>query len=150
MIFLFIGIILPLICLVSISYRGLLFYFATRDSCVKASKASSFTDAQARANAAFTRAMAGFSEISGTQSIQIVIKPLAGGNPVLRSAPLPQNSIDTNTQMYLIRETSVGRLNPLIAMTGGYMGLQIPGLTTGFPIRMKYESYVENPNGLTE
>lgn len=139
-----------MIVLSSITYRAMLLYFATRDSCIRAAKAPTFTDARARATLYFNRAVAGFSEISGTQNIVILIKPIPTGAPTQRSTPVPTGQINTTSNLYFIRETVTGRISPLVAMTGGFFGLSIPGLTTAFPINMRYDALVENPNGLTE
>lgn len=150
MIFLFVGIAVPLLILSSISYRAVLLYFACRDSCIRAAKAPTFSEARTRATASFNRSIAGFTEISGTQQIRIVIKPLTGTGSSVVSGPLPSNSINTSNNIYLIREFVNGTVSPLIAMKGGYFGLNIPGLTSTFNIALRYDALVENPDGLTE
>ncbi len=150
MIFLFIGIAIPLLILSSISYRAVLLYFACRDSCIRAAKAPTYSEAQTRALTSFNRSVAGFTEISGTQQIRIVIKPLNGSAASVVSGPLPRNSINTSTNIYLIRELVNGTVAPLIAMGGGYFGMNIPGLTSTFNLALRYDALVENPDGLTE
>lgn len=150
MIFLLVGIAIPLLILSSISYRALLLYFACRDSCVRASKAPTFSEAQTRATASFTRSIAAFTEISGTQTIRIVIKPLSGASATVVNGPLPAGTVNTTNNIYLIRELVNGTVSPLIAMRSGYFGMNIPGLTSTFNLAMRYDSLVENPDGLTE
>ncbi len=150
MIFLFVGIAVPMLILSSISYRAVLLYFACRDSCIRAAKAPTFSEAQTRATTSFNRSIAGFHEISGTQQIRIVIKPLTGTGSSVVNGPLPSNSVNTSNNVYLIRELVNGTVSPLIAMGGGYFGMNIPGLTSTFNVAMRYDALVENPDGLTE
>jgi hypothetical protein len=150
MIFLFVGVAIPLIVLSSITYRGLFLYFATRDSCIRAAKAPTYSEAQTRASASFTRSVAGFTEISGTQTLRIVIKPLAGGPSTVRTGPLALGSVNTSNNVYFIRELVNGTVAPLLGMNGKYFGLNIPGLTSSFNLSLRYDALVENPDGLTE
>ncbi len=148
MIFLFVGVAIPLICLASVTYRASLLYFACRNSCIKAAKAPTWTEAVTRANTTFNQSVAAFTEISGTQQIRILIKPISGSNPSTVSGPLARNSITSNN-LYFIRETCNGTVAPLFGM-GSYLGLQIPGLTSQFRLRLRYDALVENADGLTE
>lgn len=150
MIFLFVGIAIPLLILSSISYRALLLYFACRDSCVRASKAPTYSEAQTRATNFFNRNISGFTEISGTQTIRIVIKPLSGASATVVNGPLAAGTVNTTNNIYLIRELVNGTVSPLFAMRGRYFGLNIPGLTSTFNLALRYDSLVENPDGLTE
>lgn len=150
MIFLFVGIAVPLLILSSISYRALLLYFACRDSCIRAAKAPTFSEARTRATTYFNRSVAGFTEISGTQQLRIVIKPLNGAAASVVNGPLAPNTVSTSTNIYLIRELVNGTVSPLIAMRGGYFGLNIPGLTSTFNLALRYDALVENTDGLTE
>ncbi len=150
MIFLFVGIAIPLLIMSSISYRAVLLYFACRDSCIRAAKAPTFSEAQTRATTFFNRNIAGFTEITGTQQIRIVIKPLNGSATTVTTGPLAANSINTSNNIYLIRQLVDGTVAPLIAMGGGYFGMNIPGLTSRFGLALRYDALVENPDGLTE
>jgi hypothetical protein len=144
---LFIGIAIPMILIASCAYRGLLFYFAVRDSCYKAAKAPSFSQAQASATTTFNIEVAGWHGISGTETIFIMTKPLNGNPPTISSTKLPANTVNTNLNIYFIREIGNGSIQPLLS-TGAFMGLNIPGLSGPFPIQIKYDTYVENPSGL--
>lgn len=150
MIFLFVGVAIPLLVLSSITYRALFLYFACRDSCIRAAKAPTFTEAQTRASASFTRSVAGFNEISGTQNLRIVIKPLSGGALSVVTGPLAAGSVNTTNNVYFIRELVNGTVAPLVSMNGKYLGLNIPGLTASFNLSLRYDALVENPDGLTE
>ncbi|HEY9786733.1 MAG TPA: hypothetical protein V6D17_15125 [Candidatus Obscuribacterales bacterium] len=149
LILLILGIFIPLLIISSITYRVSLLWFATRDSCLKAAKAPTFTEANNRAQTNFNRNIAGFPGISGTATIQIMIKPLSGGPPTFSSTALPASSIDTNNNIYFIRETANGTLNPLVQMSS-YFGKSIPGLTGPFNVQTRFEALVESPNGLSQ
>lgn len=150
MIFLFVGLVIPMIVLCSITYRASIFYFAVRDSCIRAAKAPTFSEARTRANASFTRAVAAFSEISGTQQIRIVVKPLNGDPATIVDGPIPRARLNANDNLYLIRETATGTVAPLVAMNGGFFGMSIPGLTGTYPLTLRYDALVENTDGLSE
>jgi hypothetical protein len=141
------GIALPMILLASIGYRGLLFYFAVRDSCYKAAKAASFSSAQTIDATAFNTEVAAWHGIGGTETIFIVTKPLNGNAPSVSSTFLPAGSVNTNTNIYFIREIGNGTIQPLVS-AGSLLGLNIPGLSGPFPLQIKYDTYVENPSGL--
>jgi hypothetical protein len=144
---LFIGIAIPMILIASCGYRALLFYFAVRDSCYKAAKAPSFSQAQTSATTTFNTEVAAWNGISGTESIFIVTKPLNGNPPTISNTKLPANTVNTNLNIYFIREIGNGSIQPLVS-GGTYMGMTIPGLTGPFPLQIKYDTYVENPSGL--
>lgn len=149
MLFLFVGIAIPLLILCSITYRASLLYFACRDSCIRAAKAPTWTEAVSRAATSFNRNVSAFTEISGTHQIRIVIKPVNGTSPSLVTGPISQASLNKTDNLYFIRETVTGTVSPLIAM-GGYFGMNIPGLTAPFSLTVKADALVENPDGLTE
>lgn len=149
LILLFIGLFIPFVIMISITYRVSILWFATRDSCIKAAKAATFTDAQSRALSNFARNIAGFPYISGTPTVEIMSKPVAGGPPVFSSTKLAVGSVNTSDNLYFIRETVNGTISPLVTM-GSYFGTQIPGLTGPLNVTTRCEGYVENPNGLTE
>jgi hypothetical protein len=151
MIFLFVGVVIPMIILCSITYRASLLFFACRDACIRAAKAPTYTEAQTRAANAFTRSISAFSEITGTQQIRILVKPVNGSAASVVNGPISQASLNKNDNLYFIRLTAVGTVSPLIAMKGGYFGMMnVPGLTSQFNITFRYDTLVENPDGLTE
>ncbi|MBA3859876.1 MAG: hypothetical protein C0507_23450 [Cyanobacteria bacterium PR.3.49] len=150
MIFLFVGVAIPMLILCSITYRATLLFFAVRDSCIRAAKAPTYTEAQTRANNSFTRSIAAFSEITGTQQIRILVKPVNGSAASVVNGPIAQAALNKTDNLYFIREVATGTVSPLIAMKGGYFGMSIPGLTTAFNVTFRYDALVENPDGLTE
>ena len=149
MIFLFVGVAIPLIILASVTYRATLLYFAVRDSCIRAAKAPTWSEGVLRGTNAFNKTVSTFTEISGTPQIRILIKPINGSPSSTVSGPLARSSIDPSNNLYFITESVNGTVSPLIAM-GSYFGLQIPGLTAPFGLRLRFEALVENTDGLTE
>jgi hypothetical protein len=143
---LFVGIAFPLIIMASITYRYVMFYFDCRNSCLKAAKAPSFTQAQATALSIFSQDQQAWNGVSGTETINILIKPLAGGAPTISTTPLA--SVDTNNNVYFIQAVCDGQISPLVQF-GSWMGLNIPGLTGPYPVTVVVEFYAENPDGLT-
>jgi hypothetical protein len=148
MFLLFIGLLIPMMCYASSVYRMVFFYFAVRDSCNRAAKASTFTAAGTTANTVFTTDVAGWNDISGTQSIKILIKPIPSGPATFATSPLAQGTVNVTNNMYFIRETAVGSIHPLFG-PGSWLGISIPGFTGPLPLNIVVDAYVENPSGLT-
>lgn len=146
-----VGILIPMIVLASISYRISILWFATRDAALRAAKAQTFTQGQTNANARFATNVAAFSEISGTLQVRVMRKNL-NNNSIRQvlNGPINQGQLDTTNFIYFIRTDCNGDVAPLVAQTGKYFGLSIPGLTSRMNVRFFYEAYVENPNGLTQ
>ena len=145
--FLFVGFALPMICLASMLLRASFFYFAVRDTCYKAAKSQSFTQAQTNANAAWTADVAAWTGLSGTQTTQIVVQSLSTNNQTTSTVPLA--TVDTQNNLYFIKIIGTGTISPLVAMTAPPFGLNIPGLTAPYNLTMIDQKYAENPNGLT-
>jgi hypothetical protein len=143
---LFVGIGFPLIILASITYRYVMFYFDCRNSCLRAAKAPTFTQAQATALSIFSQDQQAWNGVTGTETINILIKPLAGGAPTISTTPLTK--IDADNNIYFIQAVCNGQINPLVQF-GSWMGLSIPGLTGPYPVNVVVEFYAENPDGLT-
>jgi hypothetical protein len=148
MFLLFIGLAIPMMCYASSVYRMLFFYFAVRDSCNRAAKASTFTLAKSTAATIFTTDTTAWHDVSGTQSIKIVIKPIPTGTATFSTTALAAGTVNTGSNMYFIRETAIGSVNPLFG-PGQWLGLSIPGFTGPLPLNIVVDAYVENPNGLT-
>ena len=148
MFLLFIGLAIPMMCYASSLYRTVFFYFAVRDACNRAAKASTFTLAQTTASTIFASDVLAWHHVSGTQSIKIMIKPIPSGAPTFSSTALAPGTVNTNSNMYFIRETAAGSISPLFG-PGQWLGLNIPGFTGPMPLNIIVDAYVENPNGLT-
>ncbi len=132
------------------AYRALLLHNATRDCCNQACKAANYTTAQTVASAQFNKDISPFSGISGTEQLVILIKPLAGGTATISTTKLSPNSVNPSSYVYFYKSIVTGQIAPLTWFTSGWMGLNIPGLTGPYSITITSESYVENPNGLTQ
>ena len=149
----FFGMLIPLIALATFGYRVSAIYFAVRDTCYKAGKSSTFStapdDAIDNAATAWANDTAAWNGISGTQQIFIVSQPIAGGAETVYSQKLPSPP-NTQTNMYFIRLIANCQIQPFFPSGGGWMGLNIPGLTATYPLVMNYQYYVENTAGLTQ
>jgi hypothetical protein len=145
----FIGLAIPLMCIACVLYRSLFFYFAVRDSCYMGAKAPTFSLAQSTAWTTFAKEVAAWNGITYSANPQILveIKPLAGGLPQIVSGPILQSQLNTTTNLYFIREIATGSINPIF-MGGSYLGMNIPGLSSPYPLTMTVDVYVENPTGL--
>lgn len=153
----FIGLLVPLIGLATFGYRIAMIYFATRDACYKAAISSTFGTVSssppgAVANAASTwnRDVAAWHGISGNETIYIVQHPINGSAETLYTAKLTAAQVNTQANMYFIRLIAQCNIQPFFPTPGGWQGMAVPGLTTQFPITMKYQTYVENTSGLTQ
>jgi len=148
----FFGLLVPLIGLATFGYRVAMIYFAVRDTCYKAAKSSTFTNAGLNAASVWTSDTSAWFGISAgsTEQIFIVTQPIAGGAETVQAVKLaaPPN---TQVNMYFIRLIANCQIAPFFPLNGWtYQGLNIPGLTTSFPVTMKYQYYVENTSGLTQ
>lgn len=147
-----VGMLFPLIALVTISYRVILLNNGVRDCCYQAALAQSFTEAQTKAASTLATDAAAFSGISiagGDPRVRIVVRELATGKETEYSAPLPVGSIQTQNFNYFIRVYVDATVDPLINMGTTGFWTNIPGLTG--PIQLKnmvYDSFAENPDGL--
>jgi hypothetical protein len=147
---LFIGIGLPMLVMASMFTRSFLLYQATIDSCKKASRAASFTEAKAKATAVFNENAAAWSGVSGTPDFAVLVKPLGAGASQVKTSPLPHDSIKVSENVYLARVVVQGQVEPLVRIGDTWQGMSIPGLTSPYPLEVNYVSYFENPSGLTD
>jgi|GEM_PF-517880 len=148
---LFVFLLLPLLIFVSLGYRGSFLYFAADAANKRAAKAPTYTEATIRAASALTTNLNGFTGISTTSPVIAVLeKPLSGGAPVIHTSKLAPGSVDTSKNIYFVMSRVEADLAPLVQFNGGFMGMNIPGLTGPFHLSVNTESYAENPSGLTE
>jgi len=147
----FIGLLFPLAIMASMGYRASIVYFATDAACRKASKAPSFTEAQTRAATTMTTDLASFSGISNVvPALSIKVKALSSGSYTTSTTVLPPGSVNTSQNIYFVILGVDADIDPLVHFAGGFMGLNIPGLTGPHTLHFTSQAYVENPNGLTE
>lgn len=147
-----IGMLFPLIGLITLSYRASVFYFAIRDSTYQAAKQQSFTEAKAKATQILTEDASKFTGIkvlSGFPETVIVVRPLSGSTQTESKTKLAANSVNTNNNVYFIRTYTKAELAPFVNMGYGGSGfINIPGLTQALPLNFSYQVYAENPPGL--
>lgn len=147
-----VGMLFPLIAIVTLSYRVILLYNGVRDCCYQAALQSSFTDAQIKATAVLTKDVAAFTGITvnaGEPRLRIVTKNLGTGAETESTSPLASGSVNPQQNNYFMRTYVTATVQPLINLgtTGFWNG--IPGLTGPIQLTdMVYQVYAENPNGL--
>lgn len=146
---LFVGIALPMLVLASMFTRTFLLYQATIDSCKRAARASSYTDANTKATDVFNQNAAAWNGVSGTPTFSVLVKPLNGNPTQVKTAPLPAGSVKISENVYLARVVVNGQVEPLVPVGYTWQGMSIPGLTAAYPLTLNYVSYFENPSGLT-
>jgi hypothetical protein len=147
------GLLLPILCLATMSFRAIFFYMAVRDCCYQAAKEESFSDANSKAAAVFTKDIDAWNglKITANPNVVVVIRDTAGSTTKEVAGPLkaPDAPVDTKANVYMLKVYCDGDIQPLIP-TGNYSGFfcNIPGLTGPYPMQMSYQVYTENPNGL--
>jgi hypothetical protein len=149
---LFVGLLFPLVIYSSIGYRGSILYFAADSAAKKAAKSATYTDASTRAGAVLSTCLGPFNGIAVTAppAISVMAKPIAGGAPTIYTSKLASGSIDTTKNLYFIMSKVDADLSPLVQFGGGWMGMNIPGLTGPFHLTINTQAYSENPTGLSQ
>ncbi len=148
----FIGLLMPLIGLVTLSYRGIVLYSASRHACYQASIEQSYTEAKAKAKQVLikdTEQIKGVQLDADEPRVSIVVTTLADGAEQVFTAPLAPGSVNTVLNSYFIRTSLSANIDPLVTFPPGAFWSGIPGLTG--PIRITnwtYQVFAENPNGL--
>lgn len=147
----FIMFLFPLAIIASLGYRAVILYYGVDSASHKAAKAPSFTEAQTNAAAVLTACTKDFSGITATAPVEsIQIKPLSGAAPTISTTKLAAGSVDTSKNLYFVVTQVDADLDSLVQFNGGWMGLNIPGLTAPYHLQYRMEAYCENPNGLTQ
>lgn len=149
---LFVGLLFPLLIYSSIGYRGSILYFAADSASKKAAKSATYTDASTRAGAVLSTILGPFSGIavSAPPTISVMAKPIAGGAPTIYPGKVAAGAIDTTKYLYFVMSKVDADLSPLVQFGGGWMGMNIPGLTGPFHLTINTQAYAENPTGLSQ
>jgi hypothetical protein len=148
--FLFIGLALPLLILATLTYRIVMLDYAVRDSCARAARADSYSEAREIASNTFKGDLAAFTGVKGSESIYIIVKPLDGSPPQDEPEGLTLGSVDTINNVYLLKTVAKAEVAPLFTMGSNWMGAKVPGLTSSYPLTVSAQSYVEDPDVLTK
>lgn len=148
--FLFIGLALPLLILATLTYRIVMLDFAARDSCSRAARADSYSEAREIARNTFTGDLAAFTGVKASEAIYVIVKPLDGSPPHDEPEGLALGAVDTINNVYLIKTVAKAEIAPLFTMGSTWMGTKVPGLTSSFPLTVSAQSYVEDPDILTK
>jgi hypothetical protein len=148
---LFVFLLFPLLIFASIGYRASILFFSADSASKKAAKSPTYTDATTRAAAVLTVSLAPFTGIAASAPvISVMVKPIAGGAPTIYTTKLAPGSIDTSKNLYFVMSKVDADLAPLVQFSGGWMGMNIPGLTGPFHLTVNTQAYAENPSGLSQ
>lgn len=147
----FVMFLFPLLIMVSLGYRAFILYYGVNSATQRAAKSPTFSDAQTNSAATLTACIKDFSGISAKPPVEsIQIKPLSGAAASFSKTKLASGSIDTSKNLYFVVTEVDADLDPLVQFNGGWMGLNVPGLTQPYSLHYRMEAYCENPNGLTK
>jgi len=143
------------------SYRASLLYFGIRTTCSKAAKSPSFSQAINTAQTVWNENLGAWSGMTGSESVCVVGYTNSGGSGGISSTPTVIFKSPSDAQTYfsnvnhyvsnftfLMRVNATVSMNPLLPV-GGFMGLSIPGLNAPYTVQTYYESYIENPGGIS-
>jgi hypothetical protein len=148
---LFVGLLFPLLIYSSIGYRGSILYFAADSASKRAAKAPTYTDATSDASTTLSTTLASFTGITtSTPTISVMAQPIAGGAPTIYPGKLPVGTVNTSQYIYFVMSHVDADLSPLVQFNGGWMGMNIPGLTGPFHLTFNTQAYAENPTGLSQ
>ncbi len=173
----FVGIAMPLMCLVLTTVRFALFWEATREAAAAACSAQAYATSTTTSQPGVTQMsaitlaqntavnvssmMSGISINPDDVQCWIIITPLANaaavGNPGNNNTSeasttvgpnTPLNtSVDTTANLYQLRVDVTGQIQPVCSLSNTFFG-NIPGLTQPFPVTISMTRVFENPQGL--
>lgn len=84
-------------------------------------------------------------------SCQVIISPVAGGNPLMCDTPLEvPTPVDTGSNLYQFVVTATYNVYPLFNFNGSPVLDKIPGLGAPVPITFASTVTVEHPEGLKQ
>jgi len=147
LIVLFFGFMIPLILFCTLGYRAILLWVSTRAACQAAAKCSTFTSASNIANQTLASQINKNGNITGSGQLYIVIQPQGGGAFTAQSTKL-SSPATTSTNVYFVRYSVNGALQPLFPDVAWLGGAGIPGLNAPINLAIASENYFENPSGL--
>ena len=149
---LFIIFFFPMLDLAMCAVRAQTIYSCARDAARVAARASTFTQAKARAmaqviqtsNASLTGAKITVSNVS----VNVVGIPVNNSvSTVRQSAPLAV--VDKNNYIYQIEVNVPGAVDPLVMLSSNLFG-SIPGISAPMPVSASSREFAEHPNGLSK
>jgi len=160
----FVGICMPLLCLVLTTLRYTLFWEAAREAADAASQAQSYNlsgmGSVSLAQNTAVNVAALFSGVTiNPDDVQcwIIVTPFANLNTPGNSGPPPSTVIgpntalttpaDTSKNLYQLRVDVSGQLQPMLYLPTSVFGA-IPGLNQPFPVKISMVRVFENPQGL--
>lgn len=146
----------PMLVLATSSIRFAFFWNAAREAATQASKCPTFQNDTSVGISAIntadlwaTRATSGFPGITVTPPVNVYIvqtNVVSGITSRGTSRQRLASAADTDNNIFDIQVEISGQIEPLLRVQLG--GLSIPGLTDPFPVVVRSQSSVENPQGL--
>lgn len=152
------GMMLPIICAVTIGIRYMLFLNAARQAVHAAAHTQSFEkdfppdpSAQSLARDTAIRCCQGFSGVKLNDiETSIVVTPVGGfGAPMVQVHKL-SSAADEENFLYQIQVRLSGELSPLMPVSDSVFGLRIPGLTAPYVIETWAKEVSEDTQGLNK
>jgi hypothetical protein len=140
---------LPLIDMVTLSYRGILAYSGVRQATTNAALQTSFSLAATAANSELGSYASSFTGIGySTPPNVFVVQVDQSGNEKQGPANSPWPSPIVAADVYLIRVQTSATAAPLLnlGVTGNWNG--VPGLTGPITLQFTYQVTAEHPSGL--
>jgi hypothetical protein len=155
---LFLGLLVPMICLATIGIRYTFFLNASRQAVHVAAQAKSFSQdfspnlsAQTLAQQTATACCKGFSGVTlNAVNTSIVITPVQPGSPQIQQPTKLSSPADEENFLYQIQVQLIGQSDPFIPLPQGVFGFKIPGLTDPYPIQTTAKEPSENTQGLNQ
>lgn len=159
------GMAFPLLIIVMTSVKYGFFWNAARDACKQACQAQTFEAAppnggQSAMATAISVANAGAASFSGititSTDVYIIRTDLVTGidekitPPNVKLSGSGYSPPDIDKYYYAIQVELNGTVEPFIQHPGGIGGLDIPGLTSSFPVKVTSQQPFENIQGLDD
>lgn len=157
----FIVFALPLTALATFTYRACSVYFAVRDTCKRAARADTYTDAKAIAATTWAKDISAWTGISGTENITILAQstglafdngtqllPTPAAVKAFMQADAYHATYAANSYSFLMVLNATTTLDPLLPCNSAWFGLSVPGLNAPFTLTTNYQTVVENRVGM--
>jgi len=148
----------PMLILATSSIRFAFFWNAAREAAMQASKCATFQNDSSVGISAIntadlwaTKATSGFPGITVTPPVNVYIvqtNVVSGITSKGTSRQKLASAADIDNNIFDIQVEISGQIEPLLRVQLG--GLSIPGLTDPFPVVVRSQSTVENPQGLNQ
>lgn len=146
-----IGMLMPLIGFVTLSFRAIILYNGVRDAAYQAAIAESYTDAKKKAEEVLLAdvSVKGVKVDPNEPRVWIIEKKTSDGTEFVQKGGVFPRKVLPEDHAYYFLILVNAQVDPLVNMGGNGFWKNIPGLTGPLQITdMSYQVYVENPTGL--